>query len=256
LIFSSPHIFRGFIMSGYPFFPLSFGGLDMLPWSVPSAKFSLTNDWIMCWARTRGASNCLSSLHDWSWLGGWIKSLHLYYKIHFVCTLFFLCFSILKYRYILKDRISFLLLLTNIGFLIVIVIWFYKAPDPRFLGSIPNLFLCTSILLFDRVFNIRQFLNVNSNKVLKSFVFLMVIACFFTALFWKVSINDIIKIGKVGFIQPQEINSLIKYTESGDKIYMPEVGGQCFNHKLPCTPTFDENLIFNQSDGTFSILKY
>lgn len=131
---------RGYILSGYPLFPSSIGGLPF-DWAMPLESVKNEANWVYSWAR-------LPSVHwnkvlgNWDWLGPWFRSLFdngeraLYPALCAIIQIIVLAVVILNYKYTKKNtpRITGAVLL--IPPLTGIFFWFFTAPDPRFANAL------------------------------------------------------------------------------------------------------------------------
>jgi len=66
-------VLRGYLLSGYPVFPSTAGGISV-DWRVPRAVAIEEARWIMSWARSPGESPDIV-LKDWAWLAPWLNRL-------------------------------------------------------------------------------------------------------------------------------------------------------------------------------------
>jgi hypothetical protein len=127
------YAFRGFVLSGYPAFPLTMGGLPF-DWKVPLSETQDAANWIYSWARTPGV-NWRHVLGSWDWLGAW--RVRIFSQPEFrlcaeISGLALLTLGISVYR---RRDLSVRLTWHSLPFLPVItgiVAWFFTAPDPRF----------------------------------------------------------------------------------------------------------------------------
>lgn len=142
------HFFRGYILSGYPFFPISFAGIPELKWAMPISVLKNESDWIYSWARMPDVDPS-TVIGNWKWLRPWLENFPPISYIPILLSAFILViiYSLNLFNMNLKKINSkniflFFLLFNSILF------WFFTAPDVRFLGAIPGLFLSLSLWIF------------------------------------------------------------------------------------------------------------
>src|SRR5260370_23695802 len=132
-VFCLPWILRGYITSGYPFFPAEVGGLDF-DWTTPHRLIANERNWVLSWARAPFNPQWQKVLSDWSWLGPWAQQLPSYpivikaasmAVIGLVIAAWFLRTGYSRYR-----LIQWSLLFSPV--VLSLLFWFFSAPSPRF----------------------------------------------------------------------------------------------------------------------------
>jgi hypothetical protein len=199
--FFSIHLFRGYVLSGFPMFPSTIGGLKHALWAVPLESVENEALQVYAWARWPGKDPS-QVLQNWGWLPIWLKAFPLKGTVLFGLSLLFVCLSIFSTPR--KDtglpkwpNIAWLFLPLSFSF----ILWFLTAPDYRFLGSIPELFLTLSILIF--AFRLKQTkLLFTYNKKLKYLIVIfisLVLVDFFSNLRF---LQNLISISGIEFFYP------------------------------------------------------
>jgi len=152
LLIMVPWIARGILLSGYPVFPSTFGGLPV-EWRVPAPLAQGELSWIQLRARNPGvpASEATPSR---KWIGPWIKSLpnSVVKPLEIsACILLFLALALRRSHW--RERSGPVAVLLIVP-LVSLLAWFFAAPDPRFAGSsfwilLATVLLLASVALFD-----------------------------------------------------------------------------------------------------------
>jgi hypothetical protein len=121
---------RQAILSGYPFFPSTVGGLPV-NWRIPASVVHDQNRWTGAWARWPGKSPG-QILGSWHWLGHWLHARAR--DIDVIAPLMLLAAfvpSLLTRDHERAARRAPMLVVL-IPALLALVMWFVVAPDPRF----------------------------------------------------------------------------------------------------------------------------
>jgi len=71
LVILLPYLIRGYILSGYPLYPLEMGGLPF-DWAVPQSAVRTERIWILSWARQPQVSR-QEVMASSAWLGPWLR---------------------------------------------------------------------------------------------------------------------------------------------------------------------------------------
>lgn len=246
------HALTSVILSGAPFFPSTFGILDV-GWAIPYEYIKGESDWIYSWAKNP-QSTPDKVLGNWDWFIPWakIQSRSLIYVIVALSTLnlFLVIASLIK---LLNFNKSILFLLIPI--LSAVFFWILTAPDIRFLGFIPIFYIIISSLIYIsaiRLLNIKitfgkisisngKNLNLSINVLNRKVIYQILLALLIVYLLkisgWRGHVID-----KEDFRYPvSEIN--YKSTQSGLIIGIPVAPNtKCWDSALPCTPYFNEKL--------------
>jgi hypothetical protein len=138
---------RTFVLSGYPMFPSTVGGLGV-DWKVPRGEADELASWIKSWARAPGQEPS-DVLGNWAWFRPWLDRLQ---RHHFVDALVdtlvrtalltllagLVVLIVRSMRFEVtgvrgRDRNEWMpwafLIVPN---LVTLAVWFVTAPDPRF----------------------------------------------------------------------------------------------------------------------------
>lgn len=149
-------IVRGYINSGYPLFPSTFGRISF-DWTVPIQIAVNEANWIHSWARLPGV-HWREVIGNWNWLGPWIHSLSndaelIAYPV--LCGLAQLVvLVVIRFKDFLSGnnqpqvRYSVILIPSICG----ILFWFFTAPGTRFANALFWIFsMSASVLLLSYV---------------------------------------------------------------------------------------------------------
>ena len=240
-----PHLFRGYLLSGAPLFPSTFGAYDVFNWSMSFDAIRNIANWIYCWARSPGPE-CMKALGSWGWLGEWWQRFpNRFLLLLMLSSAMFVTPFIFK-RFFVPNRNTLTLFLLSTPALGSFIFWFFTIPDPRFLGSIVYVLFGIAILFCLTASNAYRSLKKPSpHLTLTLILFLALIISFQT-----LSLDSSKLIWANGFQSIKSVQLLERKTASGLSVYIPAKGDQCFDSPLPCTPYFDPNLRFetNRSD--------
>lgn len=260
-------IIRGYIQTGYPFFPSSIGKINF-EWTVPQRLAKYTENYVYAGSRTDGLITNIDSpvLQNWNWLEPWFKESFFDKDKHLnndlimdITTIFLLVFfPMTMYSwgmgsltlFVLSIIMLFIWLInviknkelfgkTNfLSYLIVmelaaIAFWFFVAPEVRFANSIFILLFTTSLLMIKESYT----KLVINNKVKKAMMFypvIILIWCFYNNYSEEeFRIGGMIKINKI------YLNDYV--TKSGLILKVPP------NHykqgKEKCDQTWDSALL-------------
>ena len=239
-----PHILTGYLLSGVPLFPSTIAGIWSFDWAMTSDSLQNLTRWIYCWARAPGEA-CMSSLDNWKWIPHWVSRFPLDKTIILISSIIMLFSSVIYNLQNPNKKITQIGLCT-LPCLTSIVFWFFTAPDPRFLNSIPSILLALSILiLLNQIPENKFFILINHSY--KLYLFLIIL---FTTRYTVLSKENLFSSLQTGFQLIKSAPLEIKYTNTGLKVYVPMDGDQCHDSPLPCTPYFDSNLRFiDNRDG-------
>jgi hypothetical protein len=142
------HAIRGYVLTGYPMYPIAFLGLNEAPWALSLAVLDSEAKWIFSWARQSGAEPALV-LGNWNWLYSWIARTPLqYWLISALTGVSLICGLLIKCRRVSRTpEVGTCLALIYIPLFVAMMAWFLSAPDWRFAGALPELFLLLSLWL-------------------------------------------------------------------------------------------------------------
>jgi hypothetical protein len=117
---------RQSVLAGYPFLPLKLGALPV-DWRVPGSVVDSMNDWVRSWARAPHKSPDVV-LANWDWFPGWAARTATDLDVALPLALVLLA----AVRLIAPRRDRRLVLTLLAPLLLTLVLWFFAAPDPRF----------------------------------------------------------------------------------------------------------------------------
>jgi hypothetical protein len=122
---------RQAVLSGYPLFPTTIGGLPV-DWRVPASVVDDMNRWTRSWARWPGR-NPDDVLGSWAWLRVWLHHRKTDHDVIWPLLLLGAALPALvrrSARDLGARRVAMLAVLAPM--VITLVVWFVTAPDPRF----------------------------------------------------------------------------------------------------------------------------
>jgi hypothetical protein len=244
------HLLRGYILSGAPLFPSKFGYISSLDWSMSEAEITNITNWIYSWARAPG-KNPSEVLGNWSWFSlwyYWFKESWSYRLGIFAQYLTFLSFAALLLPKNIRPKWEMYLLFIPMVF--TITLWFFTAPDIRFLG--PSFILIIALSGWLTLYPTRSinFFGASTSKISSALQFFPKIICLSLAIIAiKTSTNKgwpvfPLPIGFSGWpTLPTIANDVaIKITDSGLSVITPRSDDRCQDAELPCTPYFSPDL--------------
>lgn len=234
------HVVRGYILSGAPLFPATWFGAWQLPWAVPPEMAKFETAFIYSWARLPGADMFAPALRDGTWVFIWFKALGSGSVALFVVAtgLAVFNFSWLLYKkQACREMVVYALYAPTVC---ALLFWFVTAPDVRFLGAALVLYCTLSVYLTVSQFQSMGFFDAgsfakNCGRYFAPFVFTL--ACLLSLRY--VGLNSI---SLDGWAALPLTPTLLKTTDTGATIYLPEVGNQCWNAALPCASLFNHEL--------------
>ena len=230
---------RGIILSGYPFYPQSFGGIDV-NWkaSILSCKWMIA--WIRSWARTPMAD--LADTQGYHWIGGWIRRSILgreEFQIPVGLTLIGGIGFLISERPKKGHRWLFLL----IPAVVSLIFWFIQAPAPRFAEA--ALWTTAAILSIAAISGI---MSANKNPWLpRTFCLAIVLIAA-----WCTAPHRLLSYVYLPLLRSGEPLTMPKArvvptkTTSGLVVFWRRNGQQCWDAPLPCTPYYDKTLRLRQ----------
>ena len=237
-IVMATHIFRGYILSGVPLYPSTFGGAWHLEWAMPIEAVTSETNWIYSWARRPGL-HPEQVLGNWHWLEFWIKASPAKGWLMIGSALVLTMLNIyISWRYGTRRRNQAAYLL-HIPLVTSLLFWFTTAPDWRFIGFIPELLAILSGWLFFRHLQDAGLPYLPSNpgigKLLQSKLAIPLIILSLEMMRLKgVSLS--------GWQQIPSSSTHVMVTDSGLHVHVPVADNLCWDGPLPCTPYFKASL--------------
>jgi hypothetical protein len=218
---------RQAVLSGYPLFPLRLGALPV-DWRVPGAAVDTMNDVVRAWARTPRETPA-TVLGSWDWLPGWLRRSAT--DLDVLCPFLLTVFAALRLRGATVNMRVLAAALLPLAF--TLVVWFFVAPDPRFVYG--PLWLVPLLLLAVRPLDRRD------GAVCASFAGLAVLA---GGAWWPVLHGGDGPFGSVGPPSPA-VRSI--RTESGLAVLQPVDDDRCWKYVV-CAPSVDRHLRLRGTD--------
>jgi len=252
-----PWIINGIILSGYPMYPSTFGGLPV-DWKVPEDLATAQRLWIAAFAR----HSIADGLH---WVTPWLKHImHWSYNNEvgqagsgFLGVLIpqsIAVFSLLAAVVVGRKRLA--ASQQNNGWLLILacalatLFWFLVAPGPRFgfaiLWSMAAACVAQAIALY--------------GPGVQRLGLPVALAIAFIPLIFPLPQSDVVgALIARSFIPPGQDHGLYPYpkaelsrftTQSGLMLYVPINDNRCYNAPLPCTPHPAPNVVLTKAaDG-------
>ncbi|MBP5467906.1 MAG: hypothetical protein J6Z11_01525, partial [Candidatus Riflebacteria bacterium] len=204
-------IIRGYIQTGYPFFPSSIGKINF-EWTVPQRLAKYTENYVYAGSRTDGLITNIDSpvLQNWNWVEPWFKESFFDKDKHInnnpimdITTIFLLIFfpmtmyswgmgsltllalsCILLFIWLIKiiknkelfgktEFLFYLIIMETAS----IAFWFFVAPEVRFANSIFILLFTTSLLMIKESYP-KLVINDKVKKAMMFYPIIILIWCF------------------------------------------------------------------------------
>lgn len=252
------HLLRGYILSGAPLFPSKVGYISGLDWSMKEAEITNIANWIYSWARAPG-KNPSEVLGSWNWFSlwyYWFKESWFYKLGIFAQLLIFLSFIVLLLPKIIRPKWEMYLLYIPMFF--TTILWFFTAPDTRFLG--PSFILIIALGGWLTLYPTRSinFFSAGASKFSAAMQFVSLMLCISLAIIGIKTSNNKgwpifpLPISFSGWpAMPTLANDVtIKTTDSGLTVLTPKSDDRCQDAELPCTPYFSSDLkLRSQNQG-------
>jgi len=225
-----PWMVRGVVLSGYPAFPLAFGGFSV-DWRVPLDLVRNEMRWVRSSARIRNMQP-EEVLGNWRWLWPWANNIA---RRHVFDVIMPVALTAVHFAFALigswrrNQRVAagpWLFLAVPVCSL---VMWFLSAPDPRFAGAAFWLMAAWAVALF-----MQRLSKGGAAPVLVVYAVLLV----------SNNVNLLGSLDRWGkdVAVAKSVPMKTVVTESGLEIYMPCEGFECWNSPLPCSPYYFSDL--------------
>ncbi len=243
----SLHLFRGFLLSGYPLYPSMLFGSPNLPWSVPLETVKNEADWIVSMARRGGSPEGV--VGNWMWYLPWIQQnwvvpwaqafpLMKGWAVLAGGGLLFILAQLIQFfkKHSLNKQIYFFQKFA-ILYIFSVLYWFLSAPDLRFLGVLHLLFFIVALWYFVSSIGLPDW--GFGERLVKSPA--LIIGFFLAGVYMGLIFLNKTDI-KYGWHELPNPSTLQKVSEYGIIQNIPTTGESCWNSELPCTPYFEKNL--------------
>jgi hypothetical protein len=234
---------RQAVLSGYPLFPLTTGGLPV-DWRMPTAAVHELNRFVSSWARSPGDRPDVV-LASWDWLHPWLR--HHLGDLDLVAPILFLACVLPalagRSEAEIRRRRAWRrpMLALALPALPMLVAWFFNAPDPRF--ALAPLWLLPIALVAWALPGVGGRLpaakaGVVAYASLAGVLLLTVGLVADKGVFWPIVSNGSGPLGT----EPVPGAAVVPFvTKSGLEVYRPAHGELCWRVIL-CTPTPDPYL--------------
>jgi hypothetical protein len=234
-----PWFLRGYITSGYPFFPAEIGRLNF-DWATPHELIANERNWVLSWARAPFNPQWRQVLGDWSWIGPWTQQLLDYPIVMKAAGM--AAIGLIMSVWLLRSgasRTQFARwILFFLPILLSLLFWFFSAPSPRFAQA-------TIWILAVDLFYLGAIATARPTEIVGKLVILV------SAIFLALEIiPGLTRLNAEPIRFPNYIGAapqmLLQHTKSGAGIWVPKEGINSVDSKLPATPPdrFDPNLEF------------
>ena len=248
-------LIRGYIISGYLFFPSNIGKINT-SWTVPENIRNLAFNTVYVFARLRNYEYESPKLNNYEWIPDWFDNI-LYdiegssFEGFFSILCIIISILIIIYKMIADKKenkvmnVYFRLWITNF---LCIVFWFFTAPDIRFANGLFIIQLVISIILLTNGYILSN-LNKRIERFLTFFPFIFILI--FSIYYVKNGMYFFKGMYKLKKVPMKEISILDDF-----KVLTPVQGDQSWDSKLPSSPYIDKNLrIFkNKTNLSFKII--
>lgn len=232
---------RGFVSSGCPLFPSTFGCMP-LDWAMPVTAVQRVGEWVFSWARLPGMQP-EEVLNSWDWLIPWFDVVFKENKVSSSYPVFvFLLLSvvILLYQVFKKKKQPMpekWLLLIPVPVIASLLFWFFTAPDLRFAQS---LFFLLPLSPLVYLYHLADSTRAGIRWGVPILLFLLVNA----GIGWHVSnySKQMLKISTSGYAPVKQVELIEKKIDTGVIIWLPAKGDQCWDAPIPCTPNVNSSL--------------
>jgi hypothetical protein len=143
-------LYRGVLLSGYPFFPSSFLGMPV-DWRVPESVRRVFEDYILLWSRFPHG-DATTALEGIAWIPHWFARIvpnHYQFawpvQVGIALAVALSLFVRDRFEIFSAGRSNIILLVPLLSFA---VLWFATAPDPRYFGPLAWLFAISPALVW------------------------------------------------------------------------------------------------------------
>ena len=220
--------------------PATVGGIPELFWAVPSKVLDYETKLIYSWARAPGVIDPTPVLGNWQWFSPWLSALPLgVWLPTLLGTVLGLCNAFQFKRAPAADKSLFLLYLPLLA---ALMFWFMTAPDPRFIGVVPVLYLSLSCLLCIRLNCTQQKNYAASWVVSKPFIRFIFCVALGLVCIKQLGLRSVSLNGWVAIPQPVLQEQL---TKQNVRVLTVLTNAQCWNAPLPCAAAFNRELLID-----------
>ncbi|MDE0839741.1 MAG: hypothetical protein OSB41_11910 [Kiritimatiellae bacterium] len=231
-----PWMVRGVILTGYPAYPVEVLRVER-DWTVSVASCEAMVQHVKAWARAPGIAPELVGQSS-AWLRPWLERVLAQNKFEIAFPLMTVFLAALIFGFGRKNgappmefrRCALLCLPGLLG----VVFWFLSAPDPRFLGSISWVLAASMLVL--------------ALQHRRQWALPLVVGHAAMLLAGGVNMIDVVRSYKDSS-PAKEVDMIVRETNSGLTVFVPQNGDQCWDADLPCTPYFSPLLTLRDPRG-------
>ncbi|MGC1829095.1 MAG: hypothetical protein WA405_09410 [Candidatus Acidiferrales bacterium] len=237
-----PWLIRGFMLSGYPFFPSAMLGIPA-DWRVPAALANIYTGWVHSFAVNQAYELAppgkITVLGKFGGAARWILGLmrnREAFQVPFLLSIAgaaALLVCGLKPAHMRRNRALWLLLPSLGG----IAFWLAEAPDPRF-GQAAIWTLAATLGSLGIVASGAR-LKWLRPRLVAAGLLLAMLWCLFSY-GWQQSYRPLESVREM--VPLSDVRVVARQTASGLIVYIPAEGNQCWDAPVPCTPYFDDTL--------------
>jgi len=233
------HIVRGYLLSGAPFFPSTFAGLWGLDWAVPKEFAEFEANFIYSWARQPGEMIPQQVLSNSGWIAEWLKSFSFFRMawIAVATVLMLLNFAGAFSINVVKGSCRYLILYLPI--ITAFIFWFLTAPDVRFLGAVPVLYISLSAWLFYAFISEKY---KQTFKFIQSYKRIYFWIAVFIICLLSLKLTGLRSLSWQGWSVIPQYTLVIEKTYTDLPINLPTKNGQCWDAPLPCASIYNGNI--------------
>jgi hypothetical protein len=238
-----PWLIRGVVLSGWLVYPSLIASFPV-EWRIPEHSVRGIATWVRSWARKPYADPS-EVLGNWNWLGPWMSLMaKRYFEI--ITPLALMCagclFSLFyRIRTSLKWQWRMSIWLFLIPPIVSLVFWFLLAPDLRYASAFFWILGAGAAALVANELRKSKGMVVSITAVVLAA--LLTLIPHYQTKYWFIppGLNQ-------GFHPTPRAHLKAFVTNSGLVIYVPQVGNQCWDAPLPCTPYPKKNLSLIKSE--------
>jgi len=246
-----PWIVHGVALSGCLAYPIASTCIPALPWSEDRTSAIELSRIIYSWARLPHIPP-EQVLADWGWLKPWLAD-NLPARETVMLAILLIAGGLLLWRFRKwiagsGTYIKWCSLLIG-GLVLGSVYWFLTAPAIRFgmgyLFSVPLVIISVGLSINTRP----EAEQPNFSRAQKTIFFLILLMTVFgLVLLVQASLMQLHHLASTPIMLLTDLDTIpatevqARWTNSGDLLYVPMAGDQCWGATLPCTPYFNEKL--------------
>jgi hypothetical protein len=236
LLFSAfifiPWLTRNIILTGWLVYPFPYIDIFDIDWKVPSNLVIIENLTVVGWARIQDHSLFLevSKMNFIQWLPIWVTHTS---KIKLLCILFSFLTPLFYFSFYLRKHFNYLIFSVIFTSFIGLIFWFFMAPDFRFGLPFILISIISPLLFLTFKFDYSKFYII-FKLTFSSMVIFVLFKNIFEFKHLKKEIIPSIFISQ-NLIRDTNL-VFLTYKVGNLNVFYPNIGVQCYDHKLPCAP--------------------